>query len=60
MIDTICLVGGVDDEDSYSSGFPSCAASCHDDEMVNEFKVFENALYDNDFEDDHPISCFNV
>ena len=57
---TICLVEEIESESSYSSDFSSHAESLHEDEMGSEFKVYTNALYDEDLDNDQPIFCQDV
>ena len=60
IMDTICLVGEIECESSNSSNFSSYIEGLHDDEMGSEFKMYTNALYDEDINDDQPIFCQNV
>ena len=56
---TLCLVNEIEDESSYKSYFSSYAKSLHDNEVGSEFKVFTNSLYDEYFDNDQPITCYN-
>ena len=60
IMDTICLVGEIESESSYSSEFSSYVGSFCEDRMGSDIKVFNNALYDEDFDNDQPIICHNV
>ena len=60
FIDTICMVEEMESESSSDSDFSSYAQSLHDDEMGTGFKVYTNALYDQDFDDDQLVFCQDV
>ena len=55
-----CFVDGVESESSYSYDFSSYVESLHDSGMYSEFKVFNNTLYDEDFDNDQPILFCDV
>ena len=56
-----CFVDGVDGVSSCGdSDFSSHAENFHGDKMGNGFKVYTNALYDEDCDDDQPIFCQDV
>ena len=59
-IDTICLVEEIEKDSSYSSDFSSHVESFHEDRVGSEFKVYNNALYDDACEDEQPMFCPNV
>ena len=57
-----CFVDGVNslsscDETDFSS---SHAESVHDNDVGNDFKVFTNPLYGEDFDVDQHITCYNI
>ena len=60
LMDTICFVGEIESESLYSFDFSSYAKSFHKDEMGGEFKVYNNALYDEEYANEYPIFCPNV
>lgn len=57
---SICSIDGVDVESSYSSDFSSHANNLHKNEMGSGFKVYTNALYDEDLDDDQIMFCQDV
>ena len=59
-MDTICLIDEKECDFSSCFDFPSYVESFHNDEMDNEFKVFNNDLYDEDFDFDQPITFHNI
>ena len=59
IMDTICLVEEIEKESSYISDFSSYTKSFHEDENGNEFKVYTNALYDEEYDEKQPIFCPN-
>lgn len=56
----ICFLDEIEYESSCDSNFASHIESLHDSGMGSEFKVFNNAFYDEDYDSDQPTSCHNV
>ena len=53
LVDEVDVMSSSDDDDSNFSS--SHAESSHNNDVKNGFKVYTNALYDEDFDDDQPI-----
>ena len=56
FIDEVDGVPSCDDYDSFSS----YTKSVHDNDVRNYFKDFTNPLYDEEFDVDQHITCYNV
>lgn len=59
-MNTICCVEEIEKESSYNSDFSSHVESCHEDKVGSEFKVYNNALYDDACEDEQSMFYPNV
>lgn len=59
FLDTICMVEVMESESSSDSDFSSYAESLHEDDTSSSFKIYTNALYDQDFNDEQPVFCQN-
>ena len=52
IMDTICLVGEIESESLYSFDFSLYAETLHEDKVGSQFKVYDNALYDEACDDE--------